>query len=183
MNVEAVVLTGGASRRMGEDKASLTIEGRTLLDRTLAEFDRIGVRATVLGREAVPGRAFLKDAGVHAGPAAALSRFVPSEEAVFVCACDLPFFNADCVAPMATLLGSHDAVVPFVSGEAQPLCALYSGRVFEKWRDSGERSMKGLLALCDVVAIGEPEMMGLGIDPRWFFDADSPEDLGAVSRL
>ena len=89
-----IVLTGGASTRMGRDKATLTVEGQTLLERTLSgvpdavpvfvsgpavPLTRSGVQFT---REDPPG------GGPVAGVDAALTR-VTTEVAV-VLATDLP---------------------------------------------------------------------------------------------
>lgn len=53
----------------------------------------------------------------------------------FVCACDMPLINTNLVEALFDLIDSHEAVVPSISGLAQPLCAVYSKEAAEKTRD------------------------------------------------
>ncbi len=132
MTIEAVLLTGGASRRMGEDKAKLLIDGVPQAKRIADSLLAAGIPVTTLGREPVEGCAFLADAAEFAGPLAALARFKPTAEAVFVASCDLPRFNARLVDFLASVLGDSDAAIPFVNGFRQPLCALYRASAFDR---------------------------------------------------
>lgn len=153
---------------MGEDKAGLMAGG------VLAALDAAGVAVTVLGREPIAGRAFLQDEGDYPGPARALSRFEPTKEAVVVCACDLPLFDARCVKELTQALGDKEAAIPVVKGREQYLCALYRASVFPTWRhmvESGEAvSMRELVRVLDS-AFFEPE------DFRRFLGANTHEEL------
>ena len=166
---------------MGSDKASLAVGGTTLAERTLAEFDRVRVRATVLGRTPIEGRPFLSDVEEYAGPAVALSRFVPSRGRVFVCSCDLPNFNADIVAVFVPLLEGHDAVLPTVCGRPQFLCAVYTSDALARLKPMVEgsqvRSMKKFVKTLDARLVDEDELERLGVTPLSVIGANTPEEM------
>jgi molybdopterin-guanine dinucleotide biosynthesis protein A len=130
-----LVLAGGASRRMGRDKAALALHGqpqlhwaRELLLRHCPQVF-VSIRA---GQQDDPVRRGLpaivdghEDAGPIAGIAAAQA--AQPECAWLVLACDLPFVDDDCIArlvaardgrPVVAYASSHD-------GRPEPLCAIY----------------------------------------------------------
>lgn len=186
MDVEAVLLTGGASRRMGADKASIVVGEATMSERILAEFDRIGVPVTVLGRTPIGGRPFLPDREEFQGPASALSQFMPSYGTVFVCSCDIPSFNADVVPAFLPLIVGRDAVVPTINGREQYLCALYSASVFARFQQESARvsapSMKRIIAELNALVVDEPALEKLGLAPSAFVSANTPDELNEALK-
>jgi molybdopterin-guanine dinucleotide biosynthesis protein A len=146
--IEAVLLTGGASRRMGQDKAKLLVEGEHLAARILRLLREAGITVTTCGREPVGTEPFLKDTEEFAGPLAALAEFQPQTDLVFVCSCDLPGFDASIVTRLCEELGDGDAVVPQTDGRLQPLCALYRASAFQVVRElhgAGEKRIMSWL--------------------------------------
>ncbi len=169
MDLEAVLLTGGASERMGQDKSAL------MAGRIIAALDTIPV--TVLGRTPIEGLAFLADESDYPGPARALSRYEPRAKAVIVCACDLPLFNKDCIAELTQAIDDKEAAIPLVDGREQYLCALYRSNVFPTWRhmvESGTAvSMRELVRVLDAVYFAP-------IGAKLFTGANTPEELQAL---
>lgn len=180
MNVEGVVLTGGASRRMGRDKSNLRIEGVTLGERVVCELAAACTHVTVLGNEPIPGADFLPDAQRYEGPLVALARFRPTAELVFVASCDLPWLESRLVSLLTECLGEDaEAVVPLVEGERQPLCAIYRASSFAKLRvlvDSGHRRMRDWLAELKVVEFDDP--MGTPLARG----VNTPEEWGQIAH-
>lgn len=145
MGFDAVVLAGGAGRRLGGvDKAAVAVGGRRLIDRVLGACGEAG-RTVVVGprratervvrwaREEPPGggplpalAAGLAELGPESGPG-------PGHEVVLVLAADLPFLTADAVqALIAALDGAPDVadgldgvVLTDAGGRDQPLAAAY----------------------------------------------------------
>lgn len=129
-----VVLSGGASRRLGRDKATTHVGGRILLDRLLAEVPpEVPV---VLAGPAVPdlpGRVVVvreepPGSGPLAGIAAAMA--VVDTPLVAVLAADMPFAVPVAMQALERLAGSEraelDAAVPVdPEGRRQPLAAAY----------------------------------------------------------
>jgi molybdopterin-guanine dinucleotide biosynthesis protein A len=153
-SVEAVLLTGGASSRMGLDKASIEVDGQPLGARIAAELAKRAAKVTILGREPIEPYAFQIDEDPLQGPLAALGRFKPSHEFVFVASCDLPRFRAEVVDDLAALIGDLDAAIPVLLGRAQPLCALYRARAFTSARKlsrEGERRVMAWIRGLEVV--------------------------------
>jgi molybdopterin-guanine dinucleotide biosynthesis protein A len=178
----AVLLTGGRSARHGTNKASVAIEGRTVLERLLAEIDRAQVQVTVLGTDPVEGRAFQRDEREHAGPAAALKRFRPSTDQTFVASCDLPLFRAEIVTVLKDKIHGNDAAIPTIAGRPQFLCALYTRSAFEKWATTEGDSMQDLVKAINVMEVTESELEDSGIDPRWVRGFNTPEELADLLR-
>ncbi|MGV3614830.1 MAG: molybdenum cofactor guanylyltransferase [Fimbriimonas sp.] len=185
MNLEAVILTGGASRRMGQDKASLPIDGIPQAQRIVDELRAKGLPVTVLGRVPIEGAAFLADAEEFAGPAAALARFHPTADAVFVASCDLPLFDIRIVDLLLDHLGERLAVAPIVDTWRQPLCALYRSTAFGSLTQvvaEGYRCPMRWLDRLDPVLLDEEALLAVGIDPRATLGANTPEELSDALR-
>lgn len=133
LEVEGAILAGGQSRRMGRDKALLTLGGRTLLERAVTSLLAVTPRVRIVGRAyelATPSGpvAILPDrkpglgplSGVHAALAAMES------EAVLVLACDLPFVTPQFLRGLVEALTSDvEAVVPRPASGTVPVCAVY----------------------------------------------------------
>lgn len=178
-----ILLTGGASSRMGRDKATLPIDGTPLAVRIaalLAPFVAFsvevgtGVSGLEVVREEPPGEGPL--VACAAGYRALLARGLDPRVPCLVVACDLPLLNASVLARLADWPGS-DTVLPVLGGRAQPLCARWSaidlgeaGRASER----GERSLRKVPDRRTAVLATEAVW---GADAAAFSDVDSPEDL------
>ena len=103
----AALFAGGASRRMGLDKAVLTVGGETLLARTSRLAKDAGLSVVVVGRArpddwTLDTAAFLPDDVPGLGPLGALTTLLRRvSEPVLALACDLPRLDADALRWLA----------------------------------------------------------------------------------
>jgi len=184
MIVEAVLLTGGLSRRMGQDKAGLVVKGEPMaarLARLLAS--RCG-HLTVLGREPLPGHKFLADSEESAGPLSALSKFVPTADFVFVAACDLALFDPRLIDICLSLVQGFDACLPVADGHPQPLCALYRATAWSSIAATVSEGKTSMMAWLDSIRYRTITAEGLkasGIDPRSVVGANTPEEWAGMT--
>ncbi|GFO70840.1 hypothetical protein GMLC_44190 [Geomonas limicola] len=129
--VTGVILVGGKSRRMGQDKAFLPVSGRPLFEGVLelfrAQFSRILLVGDREERFADYGLPILADqfpgsslGGLYTGLSQAPSPYV------FVASCDLAYPSAQVLKKICTLREGHDAVVPRTAHGFEPLFALYA---------------------------------------------------------
>ena len=188
-----VVLAGGASRRMGRDKALLQFDDTTLLARTVVAAQALSDDVLVVGRQALPGdcppvRA-IPDLHPGSGPLGGLFSGVQGarSDRVVCVACDLPFLRAKLLRFLAGALRGYDAVVPVVDGRPQPLHAVYDRQATlarQAQLTKGDRSMSALLERLDVRYPGEEELRRFDPELRSFINVNTPEDwLSALARL
>ena len=170
----AVILAGGASRRMGRDKATLPYEGTTLVERTV---DILKPRCAPIFVIAAPGQALpaldaevLRDEVRGVGPLLATGRGLRAaaeagSELAFVCAVDMPLLSVellDELAGPAVRLGA-DVVLPwdgrdhYLAGVYRTALAGYAGELVA----AGERSMRALVERVDTQRIVMPEQPSL----------------------
>lgn len=174
---------------MGEDKAGILIDGVPQAQRIANSLGALGIPITILGRAPIPGHSFLPDNDEFAGPLSALAGFEPDADAVFVCSCDLPLFDANIVSALSNALGDKDASVPKVNGFRQPLCALYRSRAFAQIPNVvsqvGACAMRWLDQL-DHAVVSEDDLTAAGLDPQCPQGANTREefeDMLSVSTL
>lgn len=195
-----IILAGGRSRRMGQDKASMQWEGRPMLE-VIAE--SIGVRCSPvlvaapaasqayaeLGPDSdlTPdsGLTWITDEQAGTGPlggiVAALSAARDAgAAAAFVCATDLPLVSAEMIDELLrALTGSPDVVIAHEGGRDHPLAGIYRVRalpVLEGLVDQGELLMTNALDAVVTHRVGVS-------DPRWLTNVDAPEDLHRLREL
>ena len=133
-----IVLTGGGSRRMGRDKATLDVAGTSLLDRTIADVPA-GIPVVVAGPPAPVARrgvVFVQEDPPGGGPVAGIDAALAAVSApvVVVLATDLPLVGALPSGLAEALLdarrddadATRDALLAAdASGRPQQLCAAY----------------------------------------------------------
>lgn len=183
-NVGGVLLTGGASTRLGAPKALLDAHGERLVDRTARVLSEVAAPVVEVGpgygalpatREDPPGEGPL--AGLAAG--AAWLEAARWRGAFLVVAVDLPSLSVELLRWLADRPGDT-TVVPTVDGRAQPLCARYASETGARAATllaDGERSMRALLAATapeyvDVDAWGAVTSAGVFADVDTKADAD-----------
>ncbi len=180
--VAALLLTGGASSRLGRPKATLEVGGVTLATRLAGVLGDVCPLVLEVGpgysdlesvREDPPGQGPL--AALAAGWAALGER--GHEGPALAVACDLPHLDVALVRLIARW-PTPGSVVPVVAGRPQPLLARWSRGALDATRamlSSGERSLRGLLALAEVTRIEEADWAGVATALA-FADVDTPED-------
>src|SRR3972149_5635096 len=131
--LDGIVLAGGKSRRLGVDKALLSLGGappHTVVQRVSLVCPRVIVAVDRPGRYrrlGLPAR-FVADASPGLGPLAGLQSGLQAciTAHAFVVACDLPFLNMELLRYMAGLPRSYQALVPRSAGRDHPLPAVYA---------------------------------------------------------
>jgi molybdenum cofactor guanylyltransferase len=135
-SLAAALLAGGASRRMGSDKALLPVEfeGKTCLLwekqwRLLKAVAPAELLFSGPSRAALPPEVpALRDRWESAGPLAGIAtclEYVRSD-LLLVLAVDLPLMNLICLSELIRLaLGAKSGVVPVLNGKFEPLVAIY----------------------------------------------------------
>lgn len=185
MNIEGVLLTGGKSSRMGEDKASIPVEGEVLSHRIVRGLLEQCNRVTTVGLEPLPlpNVDFIRDQEEYQGPLVALSLLEPSAAFVFVASCDLVRFDHRVVAYLASKIGDAKAAMVIQDGYPQPLCSLYQSEAFKTIKTafaSGERKLIRWASNLDPVFVSQDDLKAAGLDPRCFMGANTPEELNQL---
>lgn len=174
----AIILCGGASHRMGRDKATLAFgPDETMLQRVVrlvgevAPHERIvcvaaaGQSLPLLSAEVQ----IVRDVEQHGGPLAGLAlgmASVRSPAAAFVCGCDAPLLVPAFIERMFDLLAEHQIAAPHDGERFHPLAAVYRNDVLpvaESLLSAGERSLQALLDRCDTVRVPMDELRS--VDP------------------
>ncbi|HEX5615830.1 MAG TPA: molybdenum cofactor guanylyltransferase [Acidimicrobiia bacterium] len=153
-----VLLTGGASRRLGTDKALLVRTGETLASRATRVLRAVCPHAVEVGvgHTTLP---HTREEPAGGGPLAALLAGVDATgaEVALLLAVDLP--NVD--VPLLRLLADWPGaatVVPVAGGRVQPVCARYGSDAIARARlelARGERSLRAVLDAPDVELVDE----------------------------
>lgn len=186
MPIPALLLTGGASRRMGSPKALLEVDGVASAQRAADLLKRCCSHVIEVG----PGYTDLEsvlESPVGAGPLAAFiagSSRLDSGTPILLLACDMPEVSEELLYTLAnypTEQPPEKCVIPIADGQLQTLCARYSATARSLaptlW-ESGARSLRSLLEQCDVEMLDE-STWGSHATSFAFNDLDTPEDLQA----
>jgi molybdopterin-guanine dinucleotide biosynthesis protein A len=187
----ALLLTGGTSRRMGQDKATFVVDGTPMAARTAGLLTRVAEPVLEIGpgytglphvQEAPPGGGPL--CALAAGWAGLKARQWPDAAGVLVVATDLPRLTAGLLAFLAGYPGPG-AVVPLDgAGRSQPLCARYPMAALAGTAElvgAGQRSLRSLLAILEPTWVTPSVWQPAAGDPEALRDVDTPADLTALT--
>lgn len=191
--VDAIILCGGQSKRMGRDKAWLAVDGEFFLRHVATQLqplvrNLVVVKAKGQTVPSLPLTAELVDDDVTAeGP---LSGFVTgirhldlrsmSRLPVWLASCDSPFFNARIFRELLRRLQHFDAVAVEDSEFLHPFSAWYGGNAQDaavKAFAHGERSLNRVLRRCSCLRVKTTELFRIDPELDFLRSINAPEDL------
>lgn len=187
-----IVLSGGENRRMGRDKAFLTIAGVPLIERVLKALrnatDRIIIVTNSPRAYAVYDAVVVTDASDKRGPLTGIYTGLlhSTDEDNIVVACDMPFLNSRLLSYMAGLAGDYDVVVPKVGEYIEPLHAVYRKHllpVIEKRIRRDARQIRGIFSEARVRYVTETEIDRFDPERRSFKNLNTPEEYKEAACL
>jgi molybdopterin-guanine dinucleotide biosynthesis protein len=143
-DVTGVLLAGGKSRRMGQDKARILVNDKTLFELSLELLQRFFAQIIIAGdrpdlsgpdlpalADRYPGSAL---GGLFTGLQAA------GTDWIFVAPCDMPFPDERIVEQLLALRSGYEAVVPRTPEGYEPVFALYHQNCLPQMEDMLRRN-------------------------------------------
>ena len=135
--MNAVILVGGKSSRMGTNKAFLELKGKTFIElqiELLREmFDEISISANTPSEYEYLNLPIFKDIYPGKGPLGGIytSLINSSSLHTFMLACDMPFVGPELIKHLKDLTKEYDVVIPKSENGLEPLHAFYSKNCIE----------------------------------------------------
>ncbi len=190
--ISCIVLAGGEGKRLGTDKAFLSIGDRVLIEGIVEKMARIGdeviivtnslqrysyLEARLVG-DIYPGKGAL--GGIYSGLKAACHDYG------LVVACDMPFLDLRLLRYMILLSPGQDVVIPRVGGLTEPLHAIYSKQCLqpiERVLAGGGRRIIEFFPEVRVRYIEEQEIQLFDPQSLSFFNINTPADLEKARSL
>jgi molybdopterin-guanine dinucleotide biosynthesis protein A len=192
--IEAFILAGGKSSRMGRDKAFLELAGKPILQRT-ADLVAPLVNSVALvadpDRYARFGLPICPDRWPDAGPLGGIATALAASCATWclILACDLPYLTQEWLAYLLGKVGASlaEAIVPESARGLEPLCASYRSTcapTFAAVLDRGVRKVTDAFAEVKVERVPENDWKQFSPDGLLFHNMNTLQDyLEAKKRL
>jgi molybdopterin-guanine dinucleotide biosynthesis protein A len=194
---ESFILAGGASSRMGKNKAHLKLGGETFVERAARALTAVEPHRTFLIGDFVNENELLNVEilpdvfksnrcasiiGLHA------ALFHARTEWIAVLACDLPFASGALFKRLTAFVRNEiEAVVPLQKDErAQPLCALYRKTCLpqvETALTGDDWSLKKLLPKLETRFVRFEELGDLPNAENFFFNVNTPADFVLAEQI
>lgn len=188
--ISVAILAGGASRRMGEDKALLRIEqnGPTTIERVISVARKISDDVFIVSPEDRDYSGFgarrVADRYPGAGPLGAMISALGATDRTFTLglSCDHPFLSTSLLRWMSELPSSQLAIPEtVVDGQvmSHPIHARYRNDALQILTEvfvSGERRLWAAISRLETRAIPEDELTRFDPGLRSLFSVNTPED-------
>jgi len=194
IEVTGVLLAGGKSRRMGEDKRYLVVGEQTLLERGLVVLRSIFQEVLVVIAQDSPPldvdarvvRDLVPDCGSLGGVYTGLTQ--ATAPCIFVVACDMPFLDQAVIAQFTSRRATADIVMAKLAARLHPMHALYGKRclpVLEQMIRARQLKIQEMVshASLRVRYVTEAELLTLDPSGRSFQNVNTPADLEVARSL
>ena len=191
IDVTGVLLAGGNSRRMGEDKRYLVVGEQTLLERGLAVLHSIFQEVlVVIAQDSLPlkvaarvVRDLVPDCGSLGGLYTGLTQ--ATTPYIFVAACDMPFLDPAVITQFTSRRAGADIVMAKLAARLHPMHALYSKGclpVLEQMIQARQLKVQEMLshASLHVRYVTDADLLTIDPSGRSFQNVNTPADLAAA---
>ncbi len=195
INLSVAILAGGQSSRMGQNKALLTLHGKSLIQHVLTTAEALNPAEILIVTNTPDSYAHLDYrmiADIHVGHGAisgimsALSH--SKTDHVLVIACDMPFVKTELLHLLINQAKSdiYQVIVPTVAGYPQGVLAIYHKSSLARINqaiEAGQYKLKEVLESLESVVYVD-ESLWQAIDPHRlsFTNLNTPADFDSANK-
>ncbi len=171
--MNAVILVGGKSSRMGTNKAFLELKGKTFIElqiELLREmFDEIFISANTSSEYEYLNLPIFKDVYPGKGPLGGIytSLINSSSLHTFMLACDMPFVEPELIKHLKDLTKEYDVVIPKSEKGLEPLHAFYSKKCIDQIKKSLDENNLRIISFFPHVNVKVVELDSLASSARF----------------
>lgn len=187
-----IILSGGKSLRMGENKAFIEIEGVPIIQRIYTLFKELFHEVIIVTNQIELFKKFdskiysdlLPDKGALGGLYTGL--FFSNFHYSFCVACDMPFLNKSLVQYLIKRIGDEDVIVPRTKDGLQPLHAIYSKNCLDPIKEIIEQGKFKIIDIyhrVQVNIIEEADFISLDPFRESFINVNTPKELLSILRV
>jgi molybdopterin-guanine dinucleotide biosynthesis protein A len=201
MQLAAIILAGGRSRRMGRPKESLPFRGTTFLGHAVDLLLDCAWPVVVVARE--PGQQLppyniesdtVADETPGSGPLGAIATGMEAllgsgnaspADAVFVTGCDHPYLTGESVSWLANQLGDAQLAIPRADGHLQALCAVYrldTLPVIRQMLKEGIDTPRSLAERVRTNFVDEAKLRSFDPAMQFWKSVNTPEEFAALEK-
>ena len=187
-----IILSGGKSLRMGENKAFIDIEGVPIIQRIYTLFKELFHEVIIVTNQIELFKKFdskiysdlLPNKGALGGLYTGL--FFSNFHYSFCVACDMPFLNKSLVQYLIKRIGDEDVIVPRTKDGLQPLHAIYSKNCLDPIKEiieQGKFKIIDIFHRVQVNIIEEADFISLDPFRESFINVNTPKELLSILRV
>jgi molybdopterin-guanine dinucleotide biosynthesis protein A len=189
--ISGIILSGGKSIRMGENKAFINVDGVPIINRIYDLFKELFQEVIIVTNQKgifkdfdskiysdlIPNKGAL--GGLYTGI------FFSSFHYSFCVACDMPFIKKSLVQYLINNIEDEDVIIPRTKDGLQPLHAIYSKKCLDPIKSTIEEGKFKIIDIYDLVKVKiVEENCFLSLDPlrESFINVNTPEELSRLGR-
>jgi molybdopterin-guanine dinucleotide biosynthesis protein A len=189
--ITGIILSGGKSIRMGENKAFIEIEGVPIIHTIYTLFKDLFQEVIIVANQKELFSNFnsniysdlLPNKGALGGLYTGL--FYSTFNYSFCVACDMPFIKISLVQYLIQRIKDEDVIVPRTKDGLQPLHAFYSKNCLDpikKIIEQGKYKIIDFYSMVNVKIVEENDFVSLDPFMESFINVNTPEELLSVIR-
>ena len=196
LDISCIVLAGGKSLRLGQDKVLETIGNKSLLERAVFQLDSFNSDIIIVTAAkqsfprltGYPRLRIVTDTYPDKGPLGGIYTGLAASDSFYnlVVACDMPFLNQALLDYMIQLSANFDLVVPRLGDMVEPLHAVYSKGCLapmERLLRQGRLGVRELFTLVKIRYVEADEINRFDPEHLSFFNINTEADLEMARKL
>jgi molybdopterin-guanine dinucleotide biosynthesis protein A len=187
MGVSGIILSGGKSTRMGQEKGLIKLNGKPMIQHVIDHLDPICDQILISANATMYqdfGYPVFKDEINEIGPAGGIVSSLKhsKNEKNIIIACDLPFASTPFIRTLLDMSENYEITLPMSGPHYQPLCAVYSKEVYAVFMEcinKGIYSLQSIVKAFRIQIIRQGDIKGfdLSIELR---NINSPDDMPSL---
>lgn len=182
--ISGIILAGGKSRRMGQNKAELMLLGKPLIQWQIEKMQALGIKDIIISGESAlrfPDTRIVRDEYPDRGPLGGLHACLKQAEnpQCLVLGVDVPLVPSNALAHMMRAHGSGATVLRHPAGD-EPLIGIYDSSIHHNIADLIRHSGAPVRSLSKQIEWNHFEYLG---PEELLSNCNSPEDFSVICSL
>jgi molybdopterin-guanine dinucleotide biosynthesis protein A len=187
MGISGIILSGGKSTRMGQDKGLIKLNGKPMIQHVIDHIDPICDQILISANDKTYedfGYPVCEDEINEIGPAGGIISCLKhsKNEQNIIISCDLPFASTQFIRTLLDMSGDYQITLPMSGPHYQPLCAVYSKEVYPVFMEcvnKGIYSLKSIIKAFRIQVIRQEDIKGFDLSFQ-LRNINSPDDFTSL---